>query len=227
MLRLAEDKSMAKSFLYLLILGALSFLVTSCSGEKAFDGVNSLDVQMKGYIVVSTVTTDPSSGPGMVSIFKPDGTYVSTIRDHFVSTNQWTSGIAFVPPNEVLLAVGLNGTSRIERVNLNTGNLDNFYAGVRISGNPNRELARAADGSIFLAEQNAHTIEKFDKNGLPIGTTFIATTTTTGAVTCTLSNPWGLTIVPADGTNPERLVAISSGAAGRLSVYNAADATCL
>lgn len=188
----------------------LLFLISSCKGEKGFD-LYSSSTLFSGYVVVSTIATEPATGPGLVTIFKPDGSFHSLVRDLY-TTGMWNSGLVFVPPVSILSVLG--GGTQISQVSLLDNVAYNFYTGTRINGNPNRNIVRSsADGSIYLAEQTANTIEKFDSGGTPVGAPFINTT----VGSCTLNAPYGMTYI----STTQYIAVINSN---RLNVYDSTGA---
>lgn len=205
----------------LIVLGLFGVLTLNlgCSGTKAYDGISTpvASTSYHGQIIVTSITTEPSTGPGIASLWSSGGVFISTLRDYF-STGEWASGSAFISPDQILLLIG-NGT-RIEKLNLSTSINTNFYVGTRLNGTPNRSLVRSTvDGSVYASEQTANTIEKFDANGNPIGAPFIGTTVTTGALTCTLATPLGMAFIPTN----ENVAVLNTA---RLNIY-AKDGTCV
>jgi hypothetical protein len=182
----------------ILLLLPCIFLFNSCSSSKPFDdgleSATSESTSYSGYVVVTSVTTDPTTGPGVVSLFKPDGTFYSSLRDLYPSL-EWAMGSAFLAPDKILVGIG-NG-SRIEQLDLTTGILSNF-ATARISGNPNRVLIKdPANETFYLAEQNggSSAIEKFDSSGSPIGAPFIPAS----KAPCSLNAPTGIAYISTSG----------------------------
>lgn len=191
-------------------------LITSCAEEDS-----PLDITgqlISGTIVISTVATDPSTGPGLVSYFDSGGNLISILKDYFASGARFSTGTAFVPPSSVLMMVE-STLDVADLVNLRTGQVSNsVLLSSFLSGAPVRQIAysRSEDAVYVLETQsgNTGTIEKFIlSSGQRLGNPFIATTTNT----CVLANPYGI----AFNENNQRLYVISAiGAAGRLSVFD-------
>jgi len=199
------------------IFYAILLLTVGCTGSKSFDGTSTSTSSYSGNFIITTVATDPATGPGVASMWSPSGSFISNLRD-FYSTGEWASGSGFVPPNQILLLVGAG--TRIEKLNLSTLSNTNFYVGTRLNGSPNRFMVRdPADGSVYVSEQTANDVEKFDSNGNPVGAPFIGTTVTTGSNTCTTATPYGMTVI----TTNSNLAVIN---AARLNIY-ASDGTCV
>jgi hypothetical protein len=204
---------MLKGFLRIhniLIFLGLSGLLISCTSSRPFDGGTAASTQSSysGYIVVTTVATDPTTGPGIVTLFKADGTYVMGLRDLYPSS-EWSGGTSFLSPDRVIISIA-NGT-RIEEFNLTTRVSSNF-ATARISGNPNRSFAQdTVDNTFYLGETSgaSSTIEKYDSNGSPIGAPFIAST----VGSCTLNTPTGIAFIPST----QNIAVVQST---KLNIYN-------
>lgn len=199
-----------------LLLGWVLVCSLSCS-----DANNALDLQgrvVSKSIVVTTVATDPSTGPGLVSYFESDGTIIRTLKDYFSSGTGFPTGSAFVPPDSVLIMVE-NTLDVGDLFNLRTGETRNSVLfSSFLSGTPVRQIAysETEDAAYILEVQagNTGTIEKFILGtGQRLGNPFIPTT----VGSCVLQNPYGVVFVPST----QRLYVISaSGTAGRLSVYD-------
>ncbi len=189
-------------------------ILTSCeSGNEALDlaGVYS------GSVIVTTVATDPSTGPGMVSEFSAYGSIVRVLKDYYSTGTSFPTGSAFIPPNDVLVMV--ESTLDIgDLFNLRTGAATTAIFNSNISGTPVRQIAyNTSEDAVYILETqagNTGTIEKYIlSSGQRLGAPFIPTTVST----CVLANPYGITINP----NNQRIYVISfSGVAGRLSVYD-------
>jgi hypothetical protein len=201
---------------YYLILTLLLFLATGCTGTSQFD--NSLAIQqgqvLSGYVIASSAATGPATAPGYVSMFDNNGKFVSVLDDLYPSS-EIATGLAYLGNNQVLSAI--TGSDRIDLYNLVTGAISTFATNVNITGTL-RHIARSpSDGSIYIMEDTVQDIEKLDASGNRVGGPFVATTVTTGSVTCTLANPYGVTVIPSSGN----IAVISApGAAGRLHIYD-------
>lgn len=166
-------------------------LFSGCSSEKPFDGTNeSFLSAYSGYTVVTSISTDPATGPGIVSLFDSSGNFIETLRDLFPSS-EWSSGSTFVSPDKVI--IGIANGARMEQLNLATQSSTNFTT-ARMNGAPNRSLVQdTIDGTIYLVEQNgaSSTIEKYDSDGNPIGAPFIVTS----VGSCVLNNPTSIAFI--------------------------------
>lgn len=188
-----------------------AYYVIGCSGTKSpFNGLTSPSqaTNYSGDIIVSTITTEPATGPGLVTIFSPTGSVISTLRDFF-STGEWASGSGFYPPSTLYVAV--EGTDRLESIDLQT-NVVTPITNVQLSATPLRQIAVTSTGNVFVAESNQNTVERFS-NGKRDGNPYIPTT----VGSCVLSTPYGVAVNSANG---DIAVVSSPGAAGRLSIYD-------
>lgn len=201
---------LSQNFLILFLLAL--WLHPGCSSE---DGL-FVDTNFSGYVVVASVATAPSTGPGLLSMVSPDGDSQTALRDFFVSS-EFATGLVYLGNSQIAMAV--DGADRIDALNLLTGLVAPFSVNVNITATPLRQMARTRDGSVFVVESNGNTIEKVDASANRVGTPFIGTTT--GA--CVLSAPYGIAYDPINN----RIAVISSAASGRLSIYDANLGTCV
>lgn len=204
----------------LLLAAAGTAALVACAGQNPLDLVSGANVNYSGYLAVTTVATDPATGPGLVALFSPQGQFVRVVHDYF-STSEFPTGSAFVPPDKLI--VGVDGSDRMDLWNLTTTALQFPVTNANLLSNttPLRQVARdPVDGSVYIVESNPNTIEKFTVNAdgsySRAGNPFIPTT----VGSCVLSSPWGLTVIPSS----QRVVVLSS--AGRLSTYDK-DGNCL
>ncbi|MFN7730121.1 MAG: hypothetical protein ACK5P7_13260 [Bdellovibrio sp.] len=202
-----------KNFFVCNILSLL--FLAGCSGEKPFDGASSA-TNYSGTLLVSSVTTDPATGPGLVSSWKTDGTFKATLRDLFPG-GEFASGSGFISPDKFVIAI--EGVDRLEILNLSSGQTS-AITNVALNATTMKHVAvDPGDGSIYVAEQNINTVEKFTTSGQRIGSPFLPTT----LAPCSLNNPWGLAVIPATG---DVVVISAAGAAGRFSRFSK-DGACL
>lgn len=202
-------------------LWSIAALIAACAGEKALDIVPT-NGDFTGYIVTTTVATDPATGPGLAALFNPAGQLVRIIRDYY-ATSEFPTGSAFVGPDRVMLSV--DGSDRMELWSLTTGSLISPITNSNLGSTtaPLKQIVRdPVDGSIYIVEPTPNTVEKFtvSANGgySRAGNPFIATTTST----CVLAAPWGITINP----NTQRVYVMNSAAAGKIAVYDK-DGNCV
>lgn len=188
---------------------SLGFTLSACQGERIYDNTVSSVSTLSGNVIVTTVTTDPSTGPGVVSMIDQLTGQVSILADYFENSN-FATGVAMLGAESIVAAV--EGVDRLDRIDLRTGQTTTFAVHTGLSANVLRNTAVAGDGSVFVIEQNLNTIEKFSASGSRVGNPFI--NTTTGA--CVLSNPYGIAYIPG----LERIAVINSNAAGRLLIYD-------
>ena len=196
---------------------ALFFVVLGCTGTTAFDGTTyQAQVQSySGYVVVATNALPTATGPGMVTLFDQNGNFVRVVKDYYADTLTPT-GLAALNEYQVLVLV--SGASRVDRLDLRTGESTVYMSNAGIT-TPFGNMAKSSlDDSIFIPERSLNTIEKVDANGTRVSNPLV--TTTSG--TCTLSTPWGITYIPG----LDRIAVINNVAAGRLNVYSA-DGTCV
>ena len=194
-------------------VGATALLV-SCTGESPF--TESAPLDFSNYIVVSTVRSAPSSGPGIVTLFDPTGEVVRVLQDYY-ETAEWVGGLAFFRDNVILASV--NGTDRIEAISLESGIAESFAAHAQINSNYIRQIVNIpADGSTWILESGADDIEKVDVNGDRAGNPFISPTT--GG--CTLDDPWGVVYI----SSISAVGVISRASGGMYSVFDLAG-SCL
>jgi hypothetical protein len=191
-----------------------SILLMSCEGTKSLD----LSGTSSGSIIITTVATDPSTGPGMVNQFDSSGNFVRVLKDYYSSGTSYATGSAFVPPENILVMV--ESTLDIgDLFNVRTGDMQgSVLFSSNLSGAPVRQIAyNPTEDAAYILETQAGstgTIEKFILGtGNRLGNPFIPTTVSS----CVLASPYGIVF----NQNDQRLYVISSsGAAGRLSVYD-------
>lgn len=207
---MAEQDEVRNLFICL----SLSILTAGCAGEKPFDGLVA-STSYSGTLLISTVATDPATGPGLASWWTKDGAFKATLRDLYPG-GEWVSGSGFISPDKFVIAV--EGVDRLELLNLSNSTSASI-TNVNLTATTLKHVAvNPADNSIYVAEANINTVEKFSVTGQRIGAPFLPTTS--GG--CVLANPWGVAVIPST----EQVVVISSAAAGRFSRYSK-DGTCL
>lgn len=195
-----------KGFLFASSLSILFFL--GCTSEKPFDGAGISNYS--GYTVVTSVTTDPTTGPGIVSLFDPDGNFVTTLRDLFPSA-EWSSGSTFVSPDKLIISIG--NSARMELLNLTTQTTSNFTT-ARINGSVNRAFAQdTVNGTFYLGEFTQNTIEKYDSDGNSVGAPFIPAT----VGSCVITTPTSIAFI----STTQNIAVVQSN---RLNIYDSAGA---
>lgn len=205
------------------VLGALvwaSFSLAGCgNGEKGFDSAS--DGDLSGYIVISTVTTDSTGGPGMVTIFKPDGSFHKVLRDFYQSTTDWAGGIGFQAPDSVILAVEGSSSDRIERVPVSNPNLFQTVASGFIGASYVRSMVQTKNGDFYIVENtgNSSSVERVNSNFARAGGPWIPTTD--GSCTLASTGAYGVAYDP----NTERVFVTST--TGRLNIYNDNNGSCV
>ena len=192
---------------FTLLLAAMT--VVGCSSDDA-----ALLSDLSGYVIVSTATTGPATGPGLASVFDSDGNLDMVIQDGFAGGTAYPSGTAYL--GNAVVAVYEEVNESLEKINLLTGDVVSI-SDPNITANPIRQLAGDSEGSVYITESNLNTVEKIDSDGDRVGNPYIATTTGS----CVLASPWGI----AHDTDNNRIAVISSAASGRFSLYNS-DGTC-
>ena len=192
----------------------LSSLLISCEGNKALD----LSSNFSGSIIVTTVATDPSTGPGMVVQFDSSGNFTRVLKDYYTSGAAFPTGSAFVPPESILVMIE-STLDVADLFNIRTGDIQSSVIfNSNLSGAPVRQVAyNNAEDAVYVLEtqaSNTGTIEKYILGtGQRLGNPFIPTTVSA----CVLANPYGITLNP----NTQHLYVISyNGVAGRLSTYD-------
>jgi hypothetical protein len=190
-----------------------------CSGRKAVSITETPQSisQQSGYILVSTVATDPATGPGVVAVFNSEGLLSRILFDYYTNS-EFVTGSGFISPDKIALAI--DGGDRIEIFDLLT-NAVTPSVNAALTATPIRHLASSSlDGSLFIAESNLNTVEKFT---LDADKKYVRAQTVTNNGVCTMSSPWGVTYIPGD----DRIAVISNAASGRLSVFRASDGVCV
>ncbi len=181
---------------WLMVMFSL-FSVGCTEKSQLFDQLTASTSSLSGYVVVTTTTTAQTTaavpvGPGVVSLFDNTGKFVSIVQDYF-SSSEFGNGLALVPPYS--LYVGIEGTDRINKINLNTS-VASSITNPNITSAPLRQMTSDSAGNVYIIEGSTNTIEKIDADGTRVGSPWVNTTTTTGANTCTLNTPFGITYVP-------------------------------
>lgn len=197
-----------------LLLGLLPIsLIVACVGDKGFDGATT--TTYSGNIIVTTVTTEPTTGPGLVTMFSSTGSVVTTLRD-FYSTGEWATGSGFYPPYSLYIAV--EGSDRIEQIDLRSNTVSSITH-VQLTSTPAlRNLAVTPAGNVIVSEGTVGTLERFS-NGNRDGSPFIPAT----VGSCALVSPYGVAV---NTSNNDVAVVSAPGAAGRLSIYDSTGGTC-
>lgn len=197
---------------------AIVITVAGCAGDKFFDQISNLSNALSGYIAVSTVAAQSGTtltGPGMVSLFDPNGAFVRVLADYF-SESAYASGLGILGTT---LYASIISTDRIELINATNGQnfLDISHAGLVSS--PLRQMTVDDSGNIYVPEWNTGNgqIEKFNSSYGRVGNPFIPTTTGS----CTMQNPWSVAYI----SSTDQIVVTNSGV-GRLLFYNASTGTC-
>lgn len=212
MRELEKDGSFVSIKRALLTLIPVYLVLAACVGDKGFDGATSSTYS--GNIIVTTITTEPTTGPGLVTMFSSTGSIVSTLRD-FYSSGEWATGSAFFPPYSLYL--GVEGSDRIELIDLRSNSITSITS-VQLTSAALRGVAVTTTGEVLIAEGTVGTVERFS-NGSRDGNPYIAATV--GA--CALSSPFGVAV---NQRNNDIAVVSAPGAAGRLSIYDSAATTC-
>lgn len=216
-------KSILHPFLFVPLffcLALVSVFSSGCSeGQKGFDSAS--DGELSGYIAVSTVTADSATGPGMVTLFKPDGTFHKVIRDLYDSTANWAGGIGFQSPDSIILAIEGASSDRIERVPISDPSLFQTVASGFIGATQLRSMVQTTHGDFYIIENtgNSSSIERVNSNFARAGGPWIPTT----VGSCPLGNigAYGVAYDP----NTERIFV--TGTSGRLNIYNDNDGSCV
>lgn len=196
------------------LINIFLLLLVACGESKNFDGL-ALSSNYSGTIVISSVTTDPATGPGLISWWTPEGAFKATLRDLF-SGSEFASGLGFIYPDKIISAI--DGVDRLEVINLSNNTITPITH-VALTANTLKQLAvDPVDNVIYIAEASTNTVEKFTSNGQRVGAPFLPTT----SGSCVLSNPWGVAVIPST----QEVVVISSAASGRFSKYTK-DGTCV
>lgn len=200
-----------------LFSSAVSVILISCSGDQGLE--ISQNSNYSGYIIVSAIGTDSTGGPGFVSLFKPDGTFVRTFYD--MAGSDYASGIAFYPPNELYAMI--ENSEDLEKFNMDTSVRQVIYGNpANLSSAPLRKIAISSlDKSIYVTETTTNSIEKFELNTdgtySRVGNPFL--NGTIGA--CDISASWGVAYIPS--TNQ---IAVTSSGGGGISIFSI-DGSCV
>lgn len=216
---------MKKSFspLFLAHLGTLVMTVLSLlgcgAGEKGFDSAS--DGEISGYIIVATVNADSATGPGMVTMFKPDGSFHKVLRDFYSSTTDWAGGIGFQAPDSVILAVEGSASDRLERVPVGSPNLFQTVASGFIGATQIRSMVKTKNGDFYIVENTggSSSVERVNSNFARAGGPWIPT----AVGSCTLSST-GAYGVAYDPTTERVFV---TNTTGRLNIYNDNNGSCV
>lgn len=206
----------------LLVATVVTATFMGCAGQRFFDQLSSYS----GYILVSTVktaqtTTTVPAGPGLLTLFDPQGRLVSVVKDYY-SSGEYINGMALASATRVLLST--DGTDRVEVLNLLNSIIDIFTNNSQITGAPMRQMTTDTSGNVYIIENNGATsqIEKADSSGIRVGNPFIATTT--GSCNLNAANPFGVTYIPNSGN---LAVTLFRNTAPTLFVYSASDGSCV
>ena len=137
---------------------AIALFSAGCDGEKASDILAAKDYT--GHLLITSVTTDPATGPGIASLFNPAGELAQIVADYMAGGTTYASAVALRPPNLAYLVV--EPSERVDLISLDSGDTVGTYSNSNMTANPFRQMAYSAyDGSIFVTESNINSIEKF------------------------------------------------------------------
>lgn len=188
-------------------------LIIGCAGDSFFDQLNS-STSYSGNIIVASASAAPSTAPGTVAMFDNDGNFIRTLRDFFAES-ELATGLAVFGTSVYAL---VDGSDRVEFLNVFTGAYSTFSSHVQINSAPVRQMTADNIGNLYIVEYNNNTIEKVDYTGTRVGSPFI--NTTTGA--CVLSGPWSIAYIPASN-----YIVVTNYSANRILFYNATSGACV
>lgn len=196
----------------ILIMG---FIIAGCKGDYGLDIVQTQSIY-SGNLVITSVTTDPGTGPGLVSMYDSEGTLVSILQDLFSTGTNFGTGVDFIPPNKVIAAI--EGNDALHEIDLGAATIRTI-TNTNLASGPLRQLTRSTvDGSIYIVEANPAQVEKFTSDYQRVGNPFIGATTGS----CALATPYGIAFIPT----VEYIAVVSSAVSGRLSIYDK-DGNCI
>ncbi|MBX3022359.1 MAG: hypothetical protein KF799_11860 [Bdellovibrionales bacterium] len=198
----------------ILILVTILSAALACKREEPLSLFESQT--LSGDLIITSVATDPATGPGIISHFSSSGAFKAVLEDLFSSGSNFGTGSVFIPPQEV--AVSVEGVDALHIVDLVSRSI-NTITHTGLSSAPLRQMARdSIDGSLYVVEANTAQIEKFDSAYQRVGNPFIAATTGS----CALATPYGITFIP----DTRYVAVVSMAASGRLSIYDK-DGNCV
>lgn len=200
----------------LAMLLACVLFAAGCEGDAPADILSARDYT--GYLLITSVTTDPATGPGLATMFDPTGDLYKVIADYVASGTTYASGAVFRAPNMLYLTV--EPSERVDYISIDTGETEYSYSNSNMTAAPLRQMAYSGyDQSIFVSESNINTVEKLSSNWQRVGAPFIPASVTTGATTCTITTVISMAVIPEDG----RIGVLTSN---RLNIYDK-DGNCL
>jgi hypothetical protein len=138
----------------------------ACQGERVYDNTVSSLLVLSGNVIVTTVVTDPSKGPGVVSMMDQLTGHVSSLAFFFESSN-FAIGVAMLGAESIVAAV--EGVDRLVRINLRSGQTIIFSGHAGLSSNVSRHaaiintpraIATDAAGAIYIGSSDTDTVEK-------------------------------------------------------------------
>ncbi len=202
---------MTTIFIFIWVLGTA--LLVSCAGDDPFS--ESAPSNFSNYIVVASVRAGPNSGPGLITLFDSSGNVVRVLQDYY-ETAEFASGLSYFQNNQILAAV--NGTDRVDAINLISGAASIFASHAQINSNPLRQIATLPDGSTWINEGSTDAIEKVTVDGSRSGNPFISAST--GA--CTINDPYGVVYI----SSLDAVGVVSRAGGGMYSVFDT-DGGCI
>jgi hypothetical protein len=197
------------------VLGFAFAAIMGCKGDYPSDLLTAQS-SLDGYVMVTSVTADPTTGPGLITLFDANGQFNKVVLDLYATGTNFSVGAEFIPPSTGLFAI--EGVDSLMAIDLVSGVTQTVIHSGLNSG-PLRQIARStADGSIYVVESNAAQVEKFDSNFQRLGNPFVGAT----VGSCALATPFGIAYIPTT----QRIAVVSSATSGRLSIYDR-DGNCI
>lgn len=214
-----------KFFLLELILVVLA---VACS-DKAYDQLDSRTQIPSGSIIV-TSNINGTTGPGLISVWTPEGELDRVIYDYTKVTTGYASGVAVISPSSILAVTDTGGSASNDFLDLFEyttpfANPTNLFSSLSSGGNTTymRNMAFVTDSAAnryyaFIAESGNNRIARLSSTiGEPSSLNFTRDFNFASNGTCTLGTPYGVAYVPSNGY----VGVVSSAASGRVNIFNA------
>lgn len=188
----------------ILFLGTSCILSNESPVETSSDDVNLIQV---GDIIVT------NAGNDSIVLLDSDGTFKATLVDSQTDSTLIYNGLAFDDVNRVVLFTNdstVAAQDSVKKIDLYDGEVSTLITNNQLNGTlPG--LARLTGGDLVILEGTS-AAEKFDSNGVRVGTPFLSGLQTNVADITRLSD--GRMILCSSGTaNTVRIYASTGGAA--------------
>lgn len=217
-------------FLFLSIIGC-------GASENSFDqlGSNTATEIPSGSVIISS-NNNGTTGPGLITVWKPDGEFDRVIYDYTKVTTGYASGLAFVSPSKIFAITDTGGGASNDFLDLFDyftpfANPINLFSNLASGGATTymRSMALVTNSSlnqhyVFVAEAGNNRVTRLSSpiSDSSSGLNFVRDFNFANNGTCSLTTAYGVAEIPTSGN----IAVVSSAASGRLNIFDQAG-TCI